>query len=404
VRTWFHKYLWQQLPHKWRRRMLFSLTAVLAPKIGARPLKSVEPIYVVGALRTASGLGKAARLSLAALIRAGCDVRPVDVSKLLMQDGKSLEFLGPEVGVTKGHGTMLFFMSPPTMAIVMLWLGRRRIRHKTMIGYWAWELPDMPEEWVSAFRFVHEIWAPSRFAAEAFVCHSRLPVHVVPYPVAAGLAGDSSGGRDRAPLRVLTVLDVASGFERKYPLGALEAFRLAFGDDPGWHMVIKLSDAQRDQVGYGMLREAAGKISNVEIRDELLNADEMNRLIASCDVVLSLHRSEGFGLVLAEAMLYGKVVVATNWSGNVDFLTSENSCPVNFRLVPAIDPRGAYHYPEQCWAEPDIADAARQLAGLREPGRRHEIGERAKRDAQLLLSSERFARTVTSHLGSPPSS
>jgi len=101
-----------------------------------------------------------------------------------------------------------------------------------------------------------------------------------------------------------------------------------------------------------------------------------------------------FGLVLAEAMRRGKAVVATAWSGNVDFLTPANSCPVAYRLVPARDPQGSYHHPDQCWAEPDIADAARQLRLLADPLRRAALGIRARQDAEQQFAAGRHAAAL----------
>jgi glycosyltransferase involved in cell wall biosynthesis len=129
------------------------------------------------------------------------------------------------------------------------------------------------------------------------------------------------------------------------------------------------------------LREAAAGAANISIHDRVLSRAELQGWLANADAVMSLHRAEGFGLVPAEAMQLGRPVIATRWSGNIDFMTAENSALVDYSLVPAVDPQGTYHHPDQLWAEPDVAHAAdwlRRLAADRDLGRR--LGERAGHD------------------------
>jgi glycosyltransferase involved in cell wall biosynthesis len=253
---------------------------------------------------------------------------------------------------------------------------------------------------VAGLRFAHEIWVPSRFTAAAVARHTSLPVRVVPHPVppVAGATAATGGGR----LTVLVAFDMRSGFLRKNPLAAIAAFRQAYGDDPGTRLIVKVSQAAAYPPGWQALQTAVAGAGNIELTDRLLDATAMAALLDAADIVLSLHRAEGFGLVLAEAMQRGKAVVATGWSGNADFLTVENSCPVAYTLVPARDPQGSYDYPDQQWADPDVADAARQLCALRDAGLRSRLGAKALGDARAVFAAERYHGTLAVSLGLAP--
>jgi glycosyltransferase involved in cell wall biosynthesis len=401
VKAWLHRRLWQSLPQRWRRRALFHLAGALAPRPDARPATADGPVYVAGALSTASGLGQAARLGLDALRTAGCDVRGIDLSAALMQDGRIADYPALPVESAEGAGTIILHVSGFVMALAMLRLGRRRVRGKTIIGYWAWELPDLPPDWIAGLRFAHEIWVPSRFTAAAVARHTGLPVRVVPHPVPPVVTDDAVAGRDGAKLTVLVAFDMRSGFVRKNPLAAIAAFRLAFGDDPEVRLIVKVSQALAYPPGWQALQAAVAGAANIELTDRLLDGAAMAALLDAADIVLSLHRAEGFGLVLAEAMQRGKPVVATGWSGNTDFLTAANSCPVAYRLVPARDPQGSYDYPDQHWAEPDIAEAARQLTALKDTGLRRRLGAQAQRDARAVFAPEHYHATLCDSLCLP---
>jgi hypothetical protein len=387
VKDWLHRRLWQRLPQRWRRRALFALAALLAPRPGPRPAAASGPIYVAGALSTASGLGASARLSLATLRAGGYDARPIDLSGTLMQDGRLADYAVPTADDGTGPGTILLHVSGFVMALAMLGLGRRRVRGKTIIGYWAWELPDLTPDWLDGLRYLHEIWVPSEFTAAAISRHTALPVRIVPHPVAPVEPVLRPGG---AALTVLVAFDMRSGFARKNPLAAIAAFRAAFATDPAVRLIVKVSQATTYEPGWQALQAAVAGVGNIELIDRLLDDAGMARLLDDADIVLSLHRSEGFGLVLAEAMQRGKPVVATGWSGNADFMTAENSCPVTYRLVPARDPQGSYEHPGQQWAEPDVDDAAAHLRRLADPALRARLGRQARQDARERFAVERY--------------
>ncbi len=196
-------------------------------------------------------------------------------------------------------------------------------------------------------------------------------------------------------LVVLNVFHMGSAFTRKNPLAAIAAFRRAFGDAPDRVLAIKVIDNAAGRARHQLGEAIAGAI-NIRLIEGMLSPADMTGLMAASDIVISLHRSEGFGLVLAQAMSLGKAVVATGWSGNLDFMTERNSALVPYSLVPVDDPDGTFDADGQSWADANIDAAAawlRQLAG--DPDLRARLGAAAARDIAAQLSSERFAATVS---------
>ncbi|WP_146216986.1 glycosyltransferase [Falsiroseomonas bella] len=358
-----------------RRAGLFRATALLAP----RPMRAAPapPLIVAGALRTATGLGRSARLSLAALRAAGAEVAALDLTAALRQSSDLP--LDPAVGeAVEGAGTLVVHVNAPLMGLALLGVGRRRARGKRIVGYWAWELPEVPAEWRLGIPLVDEIWVPSAFTAAAIapIAEGR-PVHVVPHPVAVEPAPTRAGRTPGAPFTVLCMLDASSSLARKNPQGVIAAFRLAFGDDPGVRLVLKTQRLRDLPEARAQLAALADR-PNMELRDATLDERGIDALYAEADVLLSLHRAEGFGLTLAEAMRRGLPVVATGWSGNADFLTEAVGVPVPWRLVPAEDPQRTYHHPGLRWAEADVEAAAAALRSLRDdPDRRARLGAAA---------------------------
>jgi glycosyltransferase involved in cell wall biosynthesis len=396
-----HRHVWQRIPRAWRRSALFHATSFAAPR-PQRDARAGHPIIVAGALTTASGLGYSARLCHDALKQAGVPVFGIDLTDLLRQVPDLADFSFVDGRALTGPGTIILHVNSPTVPLAMWKLGRRLVEGKRVIGCWAWELPEVPGDWRHGIDFVHEIWTPSTFVADAVrpIAEGR-PVQVIPYAVA--LRGGSAGMVARVsgtPFTVLTVFNMSSSYARKNPCAAIAAFQAAFGADPTARLIVKLANAGTYPQGLAEIRARIGSASNILIIEDTLPADELTKLVARADVLISLHRSEGFGLTLAEAMLSGVPVVATGWSGNADFLNADTGLPVPYQLVPAIDPQGSYHHPDLLWAEADVGAAAQALRRLRDdPALRVRLTKRAALDAAQSWSAQRYALTVQRLLG-----
>ncbi|WP_207477497.1 glycosyltransferase family 4 protein [Arenibaculum pallidiluteum] len=398
--------VWRRLPREPRRRIAAGIPAILAAR-PSRPAPAPhpgQPVTVAGLLRAANGLGEGARLMMDAMGALGREVRHLDVSAAFRTRDMVDLPLGPE-GRPGDDGPLIVHVNAPHMPYALMRLGRRHITGRRVIGYWAWELPEVPPTWRAGLPFVHEVWAPSRFTAEALGRGLGIPVHVVPHPV--GYRPPVPAPLDRAAfglpadaLVVLTVFNLASGFTRKNPLGALRAFKTAFGDDPRRILVLKLVNADHAPELYRALRDAIGGAPNVRVLEQRQDAATLAALMACADIVLSLHRAEGFGLVPAEAMLLGKPVVATAWSGNLDFMTPETAALVDFRLVPATDPQGTYELGRTLWADPYTGAAAAWLRRLAEDaGLRTRMGGLAAATLRQRLGLEAYRRVVEPLIG-----
>lgn len=375
--------LWRGLPQDARRGLLSRSTAWLAPRPDRPAPAARAGIAVAGELDRASGLGEGARLMLHGLAALGVPAWPMVPGGPLPPEGAPI----------------LLHVNAPQVALALLRLGRAALRGRRVVGFWAWELPVVPGSWRTGVGFVHEVWAPSRFTASAL--EPLLPgrVRCVPHPVAAHPPAPSSLGRadfglpERAVI-TLVAFNLASSFVRKNPLAAIAAHRAAFGDRADRILLLRVGNPHHFPADFEVLRAAAAR-PNIRIDTRTLPAADNFALMRACDIVLSLHRSEGFGLVPAEAMLLGVPVVATDWSGNAEFMDRESAALVPARLIPARDPRGVFMAPGALWAEPDVAAAAAHLVRLADdPARRAALGRAGQATAMRRLGTQGLADAV----------
>jgi glycosyltransferase involved in cell wall biosynthesis len=354
---------WRLLPQEFRRDAMAGVAATLRRKPDARPPAVSQGVIVAGDVGGANGLAESARLIHDSAARHG-------FSRGLVPLGLPSVVPPPDAAALAPDAALIAVVNAPILPVGLLRFPKNFLAGRRVIGVWAWELPVLPGHWKHGATFAHEVWAPSKFTAAAIETLAPGRVRVVPYPLAAAplavTGGRATLGLPADKMIVLTVFNLASSMARKNPLGAIAAFRAAFGDSDEHLFVLKLSGIDDFPDDVARLRAAIGPATNIRLMTETLSEPDLRGLIAASDIVLSLHRSEGFGLIPAAAMLLGRPVVATNWSGNVDFMTAETSALISYRLIPVIDPRGNYQLPGAVWAEPDIEDAAawlRRLAG-----------------------------------------
>lgn len=354
-------------------------------KLGSRPRGETpeEPLGVLGLYRSVLGLGQGARLFLRACEAAGFAHHPIDVTSFFSLD----QTLAPPVGTSEAMpartGALIAHLNPVELQYLIGRLGRQLPLQAYRIGYWAWETTQIPADWLPGAGLVDEVWCPSRFTADALRASlgPDKPIHVLPHPVFEPPSGRSDKaffGLDPARTTLFCALDLKSSVARKNPFGVLEAFaRSGVGARGEAQLLVKVHGARPDGFQPDGLMASLATTPGVVLLEERLQSDDMALLLASVDIVLSAHRSEGFGLVLAEAMAAGKAVIATGWSGNVDFMTETSAALVRSRLIPVHDPDGIYH--GGLWAEPDIDHMAVLIADLvSDPERRARLGAAAQ--------------------------
>lgn len=285
--------------------------------------------------------------------------------------------------------------------------------HRYQIATWYWELPTIPEWLQTEIPRVDEIWAPTRFVQRALGRYSAKPIHIVPTIVPTFRADrDRDALRSQFDLRgdapvFLFTFDCNSSIARKNPLGVVEAFARAFpgrGPDAPT-LILKTINLERYPGFERNLRECMATV-NGTVLNRHLSQQEMANLIHACDVYVSLHRSEGFGLGLAEAMAIGKPVIGTGYSGNIDFMNVVNSCLVGYRLrtINKNDfedaPGMSSVYTEgTLWAEPDLDQAAEWMQILAsDETLRNRIGASAKAAIASSFSEEVVGRTAVARL------
>jgi glycosyltransferase involved in cell wall biosynthesis len=356
------------------------------------------PVCVVGFHGSVLGIGEAARAFASALRLAGAEVTEWDISALFGHEVRldcQAKARPPQNAVS-----LVIFLNPHELVQLIAMTGAAPFRGRFCVGAWFWELEAAPESWRHAMGYVDEVWAGSRFVAHAVARQAppSLAIRVLPCPVARP---DTPPDRPAFGLPdgeavVLTAFDARSGFHRKNPTAAVRAFRAANQGGKAV-MVCKAAGVEGAPEAMAALKAEIGDAGDVRLMTDWLDGRQMGSLVASVDIVLSLHRSEGFGLLPAQAMALGKAVVATGWSGNLEFMTPDNSALVDYTLVPVQDPQGLY-----CggrWADADIDDAAAKLGALiRDPALRQKLGVQAAHDVAASLDPLTIGRKAQAWL------
>lgn len=359
------------------------------PPIVPQGYTSGNDITVVGYLRTASGVGEVGRQTVRSLVASGLKVEgyDVEVGVVSARDNRSCENLLVE------HGSALvqiFNVNADQLPVVIEATNAHLHQPALKISVPFWELSRYPETWLPAFNLVDEVWAPSRFIQRSLA--GRVDKPVIHMPIAIELEPFTPLLRARFGLpedRFLFfyAFDFLSFVERKNPQAAIKAFRRAFHRHGAAALVIKCMNGTLMPEKFDALRKEIDGHPDIFLLDQTLSREDTLGLMAAVDAILSLHRSEGFGLLLAEAMLLGKPVIATGYSASQELVTEKTGYPVSYQLVPVAD--GEYPFAAgQKWAEPDIAHAAWIMRRLCDSPARSE---------GIVVSGQDYLRRYYSH-------
>ncbi|MQA65863.1 MAG: glycosyltransferase [Alphaproteobacteria bacterium] len=333
----------------------------------AFPDRSQLNIEVVGFHSLSVGIGVSARLCAETLAGAGFNVNCRDVGKVFLKKPELAWSWRSRIADDRIN-CRIFHLTPSMLPRAVFSIGRRKFESTYNIGYWAWETDLLPQESQLAVRYIDAILVPSRFTRDVFRKYTTKPVLLVPHPVAVGSVEKNI--RDMLAIGpddflASFVFSFGSSFERKNPLAVVDAFNRAFAHVDNAHLVLKSSHGRQYPYELARLQAAIGLSPRIRLIDDIWPTPRVMGLIAESNAFVSLHRCEGFGLPIAEAIALGVPVVATDWSGNTDFCDPDNTC-----LVPAGETTVDTFHPEfralegARWAEPDIDQAARCLKAI----------------------------------------
>jgi glycosyltransferase involved in cell wall biosynthesis/SAM-dependent methyltransferase len=336
---------------------------------------------VAGFFRSELGLGEAARLLIGGLDAAKVPALPVQ-GALVPPCRQEAEFTFTTPGESP-YPINIICMNGDTIPVFAREADERFFKDRHTIALWWWEIVDaFPPDWHEAFEYVDEVWVATDHILEAIAPHSPKPVLKVPMPVTMPRLQPftrEAVGFPEDGFVFLYIYDYHSTAARKNPLGHIEAFKRAFRPGEGAKLVLKCINAENLPEHHERTLLAIGDHPDITVIDRYVSADAKNGMLANADCYVSLHRSEGFGLTPAEAMLLGKPVIATRYGGTLEFMNDENSFLVDHGWTTV--GRGAHPYPpDATWAEPDLDHAAKLMREVfDDPDEAQRRGAAAKR-------------------------
>jgi glycosyltransferase involved in cell wall biosynthesis len=296
------------------------------------------------------------------------------------------------------HAINLVHMNPDVLPIFLGRHGRDVLPARFNVAIWVWELHAGYAQWHGPGQLFNEIWTPSAYSAGAIRPVSKTPVHIVPHVVDELPAPDAVPPENHGAFQFLYIFDLASSFERKNPLALVRAFRKAFGNRQDVQLILKYHHLEFEPAATALLERLAKASPNIRTMNQTLPEEQVYGLLRSCDCFVSPHRSEGFGLNIAAAMYYGKPVITTGYSGNMDFTTPENAFLIDYDLVAVQQETGAYKA-GFVWAEPSEDHLAALLrAVVASPGQARERGERGRRTIQESFSVKAVSEIIRGRL------
>jgi FkbM family methyltransferase len=366
------------------------------PDAGARPWWGVN---VVGHLAAEVGLGEAARLVIAGLDAADVPLLPVEpATRPPSRHAHAFEAIPPAAA---GFPINILSTTMPGFSVLRREVGRDLFDGRFTIGQCWWEVDGpLPFEWRDGFPLLDEVWCASEYATHCLGPQLQVPVHTITLPVALPVPPLISRAELGFPegYLFLFVFDHGSTLKRKNPQAVIEAFMRTFAPGEGAALAIKCINPSHNPEGHSRLRALAAEHPDIRVIDHYVASEHKNAMIAACDCYVSLHRGEGFGLTAAEAMYLGKPVIATGYSGNLEFMTESNSHLVDYKLTNVGE--GAWPYPPTgSWAEPNVDHAAalmRRVFEDRDAAR--ELGFKAARDIRRTHSPKVAGAAMRSRL------
>jgi glycosyltransferase involved in cell wall biosynthesis len=325
-------------------------------------------LNIAGFLTADLGVGESARCMVRAADAAAIPTALVPL-KLHCKNRLGDQTYAARLQAENPHNVNVVHVDPPASRDLDHHHGPGFRAGKYNIAYFAWELPEFPDAWVPSFDFYDEVWCPSDFTTAAIAMKSPLPVLTMPHaisfarPIESLAALRARFGLPAEKYLFLTLFDLNSYAERKNPRAVIEAFRASGLASHDAALVVKVQNAASNPTDFTALQDSVRDLPGTVLLTDTLSRADIYALEAACDCFVSLHRSEGFGLAVAESMFLGKPVIATDWSATAEFVDETTGCPVRAPLVTLEKNHGPY--PKgSTWADPDPAHAAEWMKKL----------------------------------------
>ncbi|MEG4021865.1 glycosyltransferase [Microcoleus sp. S13C4] len=342
---------------------------------------------IAGYINGEFGIGEGVRANIRAAEAAGL---PFALNNFTRSPHRKKDTTYQNFSQDNPHPVNLIQVNADEVTTFIKHTGSTYFENKYNIGFWAWELPAFPPEWQPGFNHFHEIWTYSNYCAEAIAAVAPIPVIKIMPSIAlpAPSLNREALNLPKNKFIFLFVFDFSSLIERKNTLATIQAFKQAFGGNNSVLLVIKSSNSNNFSAAQASLNSAIANNSNIKHLDGYLSKNKLNGLLYNCDCYVSLHRCEGFGLTMAEAMFYGKPVIATGYSSNTEFMNVGNSYLVKYKLIPIEKDCGPYKK-GNVWAQADVEHAADLMRYVFNNYREaQEIGAIAAEEIQNLLNPQ----------------
>lgn len=271
------------------------------------------------------------------------------------------------------------------------------------IFYLNWESEYISEEYVNNLELYNEIWVPSQYCKDILAKYSKIPIHIIPYPIEIAVDNkpdeEAEQFYNKNSFNFLFMFDYNSTIERKNTINLIDAFEKAFGkNDESVSLNIKTSKSTRFSKEKALLESHIKDFKNIKIYEKIYDVQTLYKIIKGCDAYISLHRSEGFGLTMAEAMYFGKPVIATNYSGNLQFMNDSNSFLVDYKLTKTDSNLDSYDH-NTVWSEPNTDHAAEFLKLVKENSQFVQSKAQKGQDSIFQdFSTEKIGNTVHSRI------
>lgn len=325
-------------------------------------------INVIGYINGEFGLGEAVRLLIKAIKNQNIPVALINYDVATFHRHTDTTFT--DFTLNAPYSVNLILLGPTEgVRVLNRYKDTNIFKSKYNIFYLNWESEHFPLEYINNLSVYDEIWVPAQYCKDSLKRHFRKTINVIPYPIEIALQDNideiATSFFNKNSFNFLFIFDYNSTLERKNTLNLIEAFQLAFeSNDSSVSLTIKTSRSTRFKNEKKSIFDKISNHKNIFIVEEIFEKNTLHNIINSCDCYVSLHRSEGFGLTMAEAMYFSKPVIATGYSGNLEFMDHENSFLVDYEMT-KIDSDITNYEKNTIWSNPNVKHASELMKLVR---------------------------------------